>query len=333
MPPCLAITPGDPTGIGPEIVMKLLSAPLEGRPVVYGDARLLGRAGAIVGADVRFEPVQHPAAPVPRGCVPLVHVAWEYPDPPAFGRIDPRAGAHALRCVERAARHALEGAVAGLVTAPIHKGAVLPGLPGFIGHTEYLAELADTSDFGMLLVVEPFRVLHVTTHLSVRAAVDALSAEKILGTIRLAARSLRFLGEPEGMIGVCALNPHAGEGGRFGREEIDLIAPACEAARAEGYAVEGPLPPDTVFYRARRGDFAIVVAMLHDQGHIPLKMWGMDSGINVTVGLPFIRTSVDHGTAFDLAGMGRASEGSLRHAWELAVKLARRAGPADRQGR
>jgi 4-hydroxythreonine-4-phosphate dehydrogenase len=185
----------------------------------------------------------------------------------------------------------------------------------------------------MLLVVDDFRVLHVTTHLSVREAVDAIDAAGILRTIRLGARSLAALGLADGPIGVCALNPHAGEGGRFGREEIEIIGPACDRARAEGLRVEGPLPPDTVFYRARQGHFALIVAMLHDQGHIPLKMWGMDRGINVTVGLPFVRTSVDHGTAFDLAGTGTADAGSFRHAWALAARLvALRAGNAGASG-
>lgn len=324
MPKPLAITPGDATGIGPEIVAKLLAAPLEGRPVVYGDRRLLDRACAIVDARLTWQEVAHPQEAVPEGQIALVSVPWPHADLPAFGRIDPRAGAHALACVEAAGQAAVRGEVAGLVTAPINKQAILPGKPDFIGHTEYLAELGGSEDFGMLLCVDDFRVLHVTTHLSVREAIEALSVESILKTIRLAARSLSDLGLPSGVIGVTALNPHAGEGGRFGHEEIAIIEPACQAALAEGIAVEGPLPPDTVFYRARQGHFALIVAMLHDQGHIPLKMWGMDRGINVTVGLPFVRTSVDHGTAFDLAGSGRASESSLRYAWELGCELAKR---------
>jgi 4-hydroxythreonine-4-phosphate dehydrogenase len=242
-------------------------------------------------------------------------------DLPPPGRQDAAAGAHALACVEAAAQAALAGDVAGLVTGPICKEAILPGRPGFIGHTELLAELAGTPDFGMLLCVDAFRVLHVTTHMAVREAVDAITIDSVLRTIRLGHRSLKALGEPQGLIGVCALNPHGGEGGRFGREELDVIGPACAAARAEGLAVDGPLPPDTVFYRARQGHFALIVAMLHDQGHIPLKMWGMDRGINCTVGLPFVRTSVDHGTAFDLAGTGRADAGSFMHAWAMAERL------------
>lgn len=317
----LAITPGDPAGIGPEITCKLLATPLIGRPVVYGDRRVLERAAAVAGVSVRWHEVSDPSEAAPEGAIALMPIPWAHADLPEWGRIDPRAGAHAIACVEAAGRAALRGDVAGLVTGPINKQAILPSIPDFIGHTEYLAEMAGVPHVGMLLSVDQFRVLHVTTHVSVKQAIESLSIEAILRTIRLAARSLKFLGLEDGVIGVCALNPHAGEGGRFGDEEITVIGPACEAARAEGYRIEGPLPPDTVFYRARLGHFAIIVAMLHDQGHIPLKMWGMDRGINITVGLPFIRTSVDHGTAFDLAGQGSASESSFRHAWELAVGL------------
>lgn len=320
----IAITQGDACGIGPEIVAKLLAAPVNGRPVVYGDRRMLDRATATVGSTVNWHPVSHPRIAVPAGAVALVEVPYPHEALPALGAIDARAGAHALACIEAAGQAAKRGEVAGLVTAPINKQAIVPGAPDFIGHTEYLAALAGVDDFGMLLSVDDFRVLHVTTHLSVREAVAGLNSEAILRTIRLGARALAFLGIEDGLIGVCALNPHAGEGGRFGDEEQTIIAPAIAQARAEGYSVEGPLPPDTVFYRARLGHFALIVAMLHDQGHIPLKMWGMDRGINITVGLPFIRTSVDHGTAFDLAGTGQANESSLRHAWDLAVKLAAR---------
>lgn len=322
----LALTPGDVAGIGPEVACRLLADLPEtaARPVVFGDPRALARAEALIGSAIAWHDVASSDAPVPPGCVARVPIDLPGELPPA-GRLDPRAGAHALACVEAAARAAIAGQVAGLVTGPICKEAILPGRPGFVGHTELLAELAGVEEFGMLLVVDDFRVLHVTTHLSVREAVDALSEDLILRTIRLGARSLAQLGLADGPIGVCALNPHAGEGGRFGHEEIAIIGPACERARAEGLAVEGPLPPDTVFYRARLGHFALIVAMLHDQGHIPLKMWGMDRGINTTVGLPFVRTSVDHGTAFDLAGTGRADAGSFRHAWALAARLAARA--------
>jgi 4-hydroxythreonine-4-phosphate dehydrogenase len=329
----LAITPGDPAGIGPEIVAKFLAGSVEGRPVVYGDRRILDRAATIVGAHIRWHEVSSPAQPAPDGAISLISVPWVHAELPAFGHIDPRAGEHAMACIEVATTDALAGRVAGLVTAPINKQAILPSRPDFIGHTEYLAERAGVSDFGMLLVVDAFRVLHVTTHVSVREAVDLLSVESILRTIRLGARHLAPLGLTGGVIGVTALNPHAGEGGRFGREEIEVITPACELARAEGLNVEGPLPPDTVFYRARQGHFAMIIAMLHDQGHIPLKMWGMDRGINTTIGLPFVRTSVDHGTAFDLAGTGAANESSLRYAWDMARQLVKLQLPGSLQSR
>ena len=305
----LALTPGDPAGIGPEIVAKALATGLAGKPVVYGDRRIMTRAAAVAGVQLPHD-------------LAYREVPWEHPDLPAFGELDPRAGRHALACVEAAATDALAGQIAGLVTALINKQAILPFRPHFIGHTEYLAELAGVTDFGMLLVVDEFRVLHVTTHVSVREAIALLDVPSILATIRLGARHMPELGLSGGAIAVMGLNPHAGEGGRFGREELDIIGPACDQARAEGLNVHGPLPPDTVFYRVRQGEFALVIAMLHDQGHIPLKLWGMDRGINTTIGLPFVRTSVDHGTAFDLAGSGKASAGSLHHAWDLARHLA-----------
>jgi 4-hydroxythreonine-4-phosphate dehydrogenase len=317
----LAITPGDPAGIGPEIVAKLLGGGVGGRPVVYGDRRILERAAAVVGVSIPWHEVATPGEDVPPGTIALVPIVWPHPDLPAWGQLDRRAGEHAMACIEAATTDALAGRLAGLVTGPINKQAILPSRPDFIGHTEYLAQRAGVTDFGMLLVVDEFRVLHVTTHVSVRAAIDLLDIPSILRTIRLGARHLAGLGLSGGTIAVTALNPHAGEGGLFGREEIEVIGPACDAARAEGLVVEGPLPPDTVFYRARQGQFALIVAMLHDQGHIPLKMWGMDRGINTTIGLPFVRTSVDHGTAFDIAGSGVASESSLRYAWEMAGQL------------
>ncbi|MNL32514.1 4-hydroxythreonine-4-phosphate dehydrogenase 2 [compost metagenome] len=211
-----------------------------------------------------------------------------------------------------------------MVTGPISKEAIQLTRPSFIGHTEFFAHVGGSRHFGMLLVVEPLRAIHVTAHVPFREVPACLTQERIQQTISLAAESLRLLGDPDGTIAVCGLNPHAGEAGRFGREELETIQPAVTAAQKSGLKVVGPLPPDTVFYRALRGEFQVIVCMYHDQGHIPLKMHGFDRGVNVTVGLPFVRTSVDHGTAFELAGTGEASHSSLQAAWDLALRLVER---------
>ncbi len=314
--PRIALTYGDPAGIGPEILARLLVATLPasggepGRavPVVYGDRRILG-----AGADVA-------GVAVPGDACGFVEVPWEG-DLPAVGQVDSRCGAHVLAVLEAVGRDLRAGTLPAVVTGPLHKSAVRLVRPDFIGHTEFFAGVAGTKRFGMLLVVEPLRALHVTTHIALRDVPAALTPERILETLELAQEALEILGEPDRAIGVCGLNPHAGEGGAFGDEEARLIAPAIEAARALGIRAKGPLPPDAAFPRAARGDYGVVVCMYHDQGHVALKLMGMERGINVTVGLPFIRTSVDHGTAFDIAGQGKADAGSFRAAWDLACRL------------
>ncbi len=306
--PQLALTYGDPAGIGPEILAQALFSGLTGaQPVVYGDARVVWRGAEIAKValppDLAIVPVEFPGKlPVP-------------------GRVSGQTGAHALAVLERLGEDLLSQRLAGVVTGPIQKAAVQQVRPGFIGHTEFFAELSGTTRFGMLLIVEPLRALHVTTHIALKDVPAALSVERIEDTIALANLALVQLGEPGGTIGVCGLNPHAGEDGAFGDEELRIIAPAIAAARRRNIAALGPLPPDTAFMRAARGDFALVVCMYHDQGHVPLKLLGFDRGINMTVGLPFVRTSVDHGTALDIAGSGTSNPGSLKSAWSLACRI------------
>jgi 4-hydroxythreonine-4-phosphate dehydrogenase len=319
----IGLSQGDPAGIGPEIIMKMLAAgeDLGATPVVFG-SRLVFQNADRWGAASRLKEIDLARPRLEPGEIGLIEVPLD--KLPPIGENSAEAGLHAFAVLEKAALELKNNHLSALVTAPLSKEAIQKSLPGFIGHTEYLAEIAGNPFFGMLLSVDPLRVLHVTTHQSLRSACEAICEQNVLDTIRLMKKSLDYLGVEAGKIAVCALNPHAGEGGAFGREEIESIAPAIRAACKEGIEAIGPLPPDTVFYRALRGEFAGIVAMYHDQGHIPLKMLGLDRGINVTVGLPFIRTSVDHGTAFDLAGQGTADEGSLLAAWRLAVDLANR---------
>jgi len=323
--PVLALTPGDPCGVGPEVAMRFLAElPTGGRrPVLFGDRRILERAGRSLNVEASWVTVSTPEdlAGVGPSDVGLWEVLWPGDRLPPLGQVDAEAGAYALRCLETVAPLLSARHLPGVVTGPISKEAIQLTVPDFIGHTEFFARVGRTSRYGMLLVVEPLRALHVTAHVAFRDVPACLTVERIRETIALAHESLAALGEPDGAIAVCGLNPHAGEAGHFGREEIDLIAPAIEAERRRGLNVHGPLPPDTVFYRALAGEFQVIVCMYHDQGHIPLKMHGFDRGVNVTVGLPFVRTSVDHGTAFELAGTGTASHRSLQAAWDLAQRL------------
>ncbi|MES2613562.1 MAG: 4-hydroxythreonine-4-phosphate dehydrogenase PdxA [Pseudomonadota bacterium] len=326
----LAITMGDPAGIGPEIIAKWAMGAMVGNRhvqpfVVLGDMGTLQRAAAMVGAALQVRAVgdgleglhaalQQGALPVLQACVPL-------PVDLPMGRVDARAGAAAHACVQRAIDLALAGRVAGIVTAPLHKEALRAAGVRHPGHTEMLAERAGTTDFAMMLANGELRVLLVSIHLSLRDAIAAVTPGSELRAIRLAHRACRAFGIARPRVAVAGLNPHAGEGGLFGSEDSDVIAPAIAEARAEGIAATGPWPGDTVFMRARQGAFDIVVAQYHDQGLIPVKYLGVDQGVNITVGLPFVRTSVDHGTAFDIAGTGRADASSLAHAVEQAAAM------------
>jgi 4-hydroxythreonine-4-phosphate dehydrogenase len=242
-----------------------------------------------------------------------------------IGQVDPSAGAAAARCIEAAVALVQTGQAAAIITAPIHKEALAAAGIGHPGHTEMLQALAAHGGAAppvrMLLANDELRVVLVTIHVSLRAAIEQLSFEAVLETLRIAHRSGRQFGLPTPRIGVAGLNPHAGEGGLFGDEEIRIIGPAVQAARAEGIDASGPFAPDTVFMRARRGAFDFVIAMTHDQGLIPVKYLGVEDGVNVTLGLPFVRTSPDHGTAFDIAGRGLSDPSSLIAALRMARRL------------
>ena len=336
--PPLVLTMGDACGIGPEIIAKLYRGDAARGCVVIGDPAVLRRAAGQTGGLLAVAEIEgvHDLAEVPPDCIPVLRPPGLPADllgaPP--GQVDARAGAAAARCIEHAVVLARAGAVAGIITAPIHKEALAAAGIGYPGHTEMLQALASPgrtpAPVRMMLANDELRTVLVTIHLSLRRAIDAVTYDAVLETIRIAHRSAAAWGMPRPHIAVAGLNPHAGEGGLFGDEEIRLIGPAVAAAHAEGIDVQGPFAPDTVFMRARDapghpGEFDIVVAMTHDHGLIPVKYLGVEQGVNVTLGLPFVRTSPDHGTAFDIAGTGRADPASLAAAVRMARRLSQSA--------
>lgn len=319
---------GDPAGIGPEIVLKTLAHAgvyARCRPLVIGDRRILQRAAAWVGlGGLTLDLVDEPGAGrYEPGMVTLLDLENAAPDDCPPGQVSPVSGRAAVGYVTRACDLALAGDVDGMVTAPLNKAAM--NLAGFdyAGHTELLAERTNTPNVKMLLVGPKLRVIHVSTHVSLREAIRRVTTARVTEAIDLADSSCRALGIAQPRIAVAGLNPHAGEGGLFGDEEAREVVPAIDAARVRGLDVSDPQPPDTVFLRAVNGEYDVVVAMYHDQGHIPMKLLAFDSGVNVSIGLPIIRTSVDHGTAFDIAGTGRAREESLLAAIDVAIQMVR----------
>ncbi|MFE1383244.1 4-hydroxythreonine-4-phosphate dehydrogenase PdxA [Streptomyces sp. NPDC058740] len=326
----IAVTMGDPHGVGPEITVKACADPRRRPPVlVIGDPGALTRACRTTGVPLTVRPVATAAeAGHAPGVLPVLPEGPALPAHPALGTLDAGAGAASFAYVRRGVELALAGEVRALTTAPINKEALrLAGLP-YPGHTEILAELSGTERYAMMMANQELRTVLVTVHQSLRSAIDALTPARELDTIRLAHRALGGDRGARPRIAVAGLNPHAGENGLFGREDLDVIAPAVRAARAEGIDADGPHPADTVFMRARAGEFDAVVAQYHDQGLIPVKYLGLEHGVNITLGLPFVRTSVDHGTAFDRAGTGTADHTSLLTALHHADELAARAAHA-----
>ena len=322
----VAVTMGDPSGVGPEILAKTFAEEgfhEDNRAFVVGDPEILRRAVGLLELPLRVSEISRPEeARSEQGTMQVLRVG-ELPEDLPFGKLDARAGAAAFEYVRKATELALEGEAGAIATAPLNKEAMHLGGYKYPGHTEILAELTGTKDYAMMLVTEKLRVIHVSTHVSLKEAIERVRPDRELAVIRLARDALSKMNVERPRIAVAGLNPHAGENGLFGDEDAERIAPAVAEARAEGIDVTGPHPPDTVFARARRGEFDMVVVQYHDQGHIPIKLMGFEGGVNVTVGLPFFRTSVDHGTAFDIAGTGQADHSSMRAAIELARKLAR----------
>ncbi len=324
--PVLGITMGDATGCGPEIIVKSLMEPrfyAMSRPVVIGDAKIMQRAADIVGSRLKIRKIM---AMADAGQQADTIDVWDFDNLPVdlpFATVDARAGKAAYEYVAKGVELAMSGQIDAIVTAPLHKEAMNQGGYHYAGHTEILGALSKTKDYAMMLVGGPLRVIHVSTHVSLREACNRVKQARVLKVIELADESCKLLGIAEPRVAVAGLNPHAGEAGMFGSEEIDEIMPAIEAAKAKGICATGPIAPDTVFYRAAlKGHFDIVVCMYHDQGHIPMKVLSFETGVNVTVGLPFIRTSVDHGTAFGKAGKGTADHRSLNESILLGAKMA-----------
>ena len=330
----LALTMGDACGIGPETLARAVAAGATGRALVVGDVAVMRRAVAQCGLLLPVAQLDSPAEALtaPPDCIAV----WQ---PPGLlkrcpglagltmGQVHTEAGRAAALCIEAAAGLALRGDVAAIVTAPIHKEALSAAGVAFPGHTELLQSLAGGAPVRMMLANDELRVVLVTIHVALRRAIELLDFDSVLQTLRIAHRSAAAWGRAAPRIAVAGLNPHAGEGGLFGDEEIRFIAPAVVAARAEGIDAHGPYAPDTVFMRARHapghpGEFDLVVAMTHDHGLIPVKYLGVEQGVNITLGLPFVRTSPDHGTAFDIAGTGRADASSLVAAIRMARRLA-----------
>lgn len=331
MKPLLGITMGDPAGIGPEVIVKALARPIVGRlcrPLVIGSpevlAETIGRMGA-TQTRVKIRPVSAADFSVPRGVIPVLD-----PLPHPLGAFTPaqvskETGEAQARYIDAAVRLALDGRIAGIVTAPINKEALHAAGYPYPGHTEMLAVLTGAKEAGMMIVGGPLRIMFTTTHVAIKDLPALLTAERVARAIRLCYRGLTDLFRiTRPRIGVAALNPHAGEGGLFGSEERSAIEPGIALAREEGYAASGPFPADTLMGQAARGRYDAVVAMYHDQGLIPLKLAAFGKSVNITLGLPIIRTSVDHGTAYDIVGRGIAEEGSLLEAIRLAAMFAAR---------
>ena len=327
-PPIIAITMGDAAGVGPEVIMKSLAhADLRAwcRPLVVGDANRLLQAGRIVGSKLgvrslaidEVDKAEYEIDTV--DCIDLKLI----PDDLAWGSLSAVAGDAAYQYVKEACELAVRGKVAAICTAPLNKAALHMGGHHYPGHTEMLAALTGTEEVSMMLSTPKLKVTHVTTHIGLIDAIAKIEPGLVERTIARAHTVLVKSGNSSPKIGVCGINPHAGENGLFGHgEEAEKIEPAIAACNRKGWNVVGPLPADTLFFLAQRGDYDMVIAMYHDQGHGPVKVLGIEAGVNITIGLPVIRTSVDHGTAFDIAGTGKVDERSMLEALRQAAELA-----------
>jgi 4-hydroxythreonine-4-phosphate dehydrogenase len=328
---------GDPAGIGPEIIVKALGEKKtyeSCKPLVFGDAEVMRAAVQIGNLPLKIRPVSAiDKARFEPDSIDVYDLKNIDLSSLEYGKVSAVAGNAAFQTIRKVIDCAMKGEIDATVTAPINKEAINLAGHHFSGHTEIYAHFTDTKKYAMLLVDDALRVIHVTTHVPLREACDRITEERILDVIVLLHDACIRFGIEKPKIGVAGLNPHAGDGGLFGREEIEIITPAIRVARRLGYSVEGPVPPDTLFTKAVQGKYDGCVAMYHDQGHIPFKLTGFKwdnetqsmsnvKGVNITLGLPIIRTSVDHGTAFEIAGKGIANANAMTNAIEYAVKMA-----------
>jgi len=325
MKPIIAITLGDPAGIGPEIISSALSEHQYTKnfiPVVIGDATIIKETLKSLNLHTEVLPIKSiEELDYKENCIsvlefdPIDHKCY------SVGQVHKGAGDFSYKAVVKAVELCMKKKVDAMVTAPICKEAWHLAGHYFDGHTGLIAQLTGTTDYRMLFASEKLKALHVTAHLPLREACDCINSDLVYNTIRLGHEHLQRLGIPSPKIGVCGLNPHAGEKGIFGKEELEEISPAVKQAQSEKINVFGPLPADTIFFKAFHGEFDLIIAQYHDQGHIPGKLIAFETGVNVTVGLPIIRTSVDHGTAFDIAGQGLANHENLHCALQYALKM------------
>jgi 4-phospho-D-threonate 3-dehydrogenase / 4-phospho-D-erythronate 3-dehydrogenase len=337
--PLIGLTMGDPAGIGPELLVKFFTSakrPAGADFLVLGETRYLLHESLHLHRPVEIEICsQPPFQPTQRpGVIPLLDTTGKPGKAVQYGEVSAGAGSAAARCIRRAVELTRAGEIDAMVTCPIQKESLhLAGYP-YPGHTEMIADMCGIREVALMLIHNQLRIVHLTNHLALREACRRIRRPRVLRMLRLTRETGRRLGIPEPRIAVAALNPHAGENGLFGDEEIRQIIPAVEQARREGIRAEGPFPADSIFPKCAAGEFDFVLAMHHDQGHIPFKLlgfqwnrrtqaWGSVRGVNITLGLPIIRTSVDHGTAFDIAGKGMASPASLEDAVRLAIRLAK----------
>ena len=337
--PIIGITMGDPASIGPEITLKALNNPdiyQEAKPLVVGDLGMLYKAQRAVGLEhLKFNRISQVSEAIfEYGTIDVLDMGLIDADTLELGKVSKEAGEAAFQYVVKVIELANQGLVDATVTNAFNKEAINLAGHHYSGHTEVYAEYTGTKSYTMMLALDELRVVHVSTHVSLREACDRVKKDRVLEVIKIANDACRQLGIENPKVGVAGLNPHSGECGLFGREEIEEIIPAIQAANEEGILAEGPIPPDTIFSKARGGWYDIVVAMYHDQGHIPLKVvgfvydkeaqtWEAVEGVNITLGLSIIRVSVDHGTAFDQAGTGKANELSLMNSIDYAIRLAK----------
>jgi 4-phospho-D-threonate 3-dehydrogenase / 4-phospho-D-erythronate 3-dehydrogenase len=320
----IGITMGDPSGVGPEIIVKALqsmSPEHRSATAVVGNLEILKRADRLLNANLTYVDSLDAAR---NGAVPVVHVPSKGQEDIRDGQLTAAGGEAAYQYVVKAVELAMAGRIAVIVTAPLNKAALHAAGHHFDGHTELLAQLSGAKSSFMLLASDKLSAVHVSTHVSLRGAIDRATTERVLATIRAGNEHFKALGYARPRIAVAGLNPHTGEGGIFGTEEIDHINRAVELAQREGIDVKGPISGDTVFYRATKGEFDLVVAQYHDQGHIPTKLIAFDTTVNVSLGLPIRRASVDHGTAFDIAWQGKASAVNMHAAIDYARMMADR---------